>query len=168
MVMKSSKLLIAMAFIFLASCSVYESGQRKAIETNEGGIVGAYGFAQSLTEYYICEQQTSQPDFLKSPLEVIDTPFDSKNITTLYNSKSNPPSVVVYTVASTENSNAVASASSATNTSSIANTTSSDLYTFCRVSSLLPSTRNLSAEKIQQIARFATQQIEKLLSQSRP
>lgn len=142
--MTFKKLFITTGFFILASCSIYESGGRKAIETNEGNLVGSYSFAQTLTEYYICEQQTVEPDFLKSPLEVIDTPFDSKNLTTLYNSHSNPPSVIVYTVSA------------------------KDTYTFCRISSLMPSSQNLSLQKIQQIARLASVQIDKLLNSTRP
>ena len=142
--MRFLKSTIITSALLICSCSVYESGGRKAIETNENNIVGSYGFSQSLTEYYICEQQSTEPEFLKSPLEVIDTPFDSKNITPLYNSSATPPAVIVYTV----NANSI--------------------YTFCRISTFTPATRSLLSSKIQQMAQLAHTQLDKLLSATRP
>ncbi len=132
------------AFLLVSACSMYESPGRKAIESNEGGIVGTFGLSESLTEFYVCGRETTEPDFLKSPLEVVETPFDAQNITTLYNSQSSPPSVIVYTV------------------------TANSTYAFCRVSSLLPTSKNLTTFQIQKIAESAAKKIENITNEARP
>lgn len=133
------------SFVFLISaCSVYESGGRKALENNEGDIIGAYGVAGTPSDFYFCSSEKSEPEFLKSPLEVIETTLDAENFTTLYNAESTPPSVIVYTV------------------------DSNNKYSYCRVSHFSPLTKSLSIEKILQFSNFAANRIKQIYSQTRP
>lgn len=83
------------SLVFLSSCSIYESNGREIIEKNQGGIV-ASGFSFKTNVYYVCSRSYVTPEFLKAPLEVIETEYEKKNISVLYNEHSQPHSVVVY------------------------------------------------------------------------
>ncbi len=89
------------SFLFLAACSLYESSGHKAIEKNQGGIVTAgglvaSGFGLKPYSYYTCARSLTTPDFLKEPLEVLETPFEQENFSVLLNSQSSPGWLAVY------------------------------------------------------------------------
>jgi hypothetical protein len=83
------------ATVALSACSIYESDGRKAIEKNQGNIVGS-GVSPLLGLFYICEQTTNAPTFTKDPLEVVESEYEEAHISTLLNQQSEPHWIVAY------------------------------------------------------------------------
>ena len=75
------KNLIYLIFLFAAGCTVYQSGGRAAIEKNQSNLVGTYstGYDAKLEYYYKCSTSVTTPDFLKEPLEVVESIYEQKN-----------------------------------------------------------------------------------------
>lgn len=81
----------------LVSCSLYESGGREAIEKNQSGIVGGFNtFNKKLTHYSACNSTYEEPEFLKAPLEVIETSYENEDISVFYSGISSPRWLAVY------------------------------------------------------------------------
>jgi hypothetical protein len=93
---------VGLFVLFLAACTLYESGGREAIEKNQGNIVTS-GFSLSLNGYYRCERSLVTPDFLKEPLEVLDVSdwiekkFEKQDVSLLLQTSHTPHWLVVYT-----------------------------------------------------------------------
>lgn len=81
--------------LFLCACSLYESSGRQAIEKDDGGIVTS-GLSLKPSGYYACSRTYTLPSFLKEPLEVLETPFEKKNYSVLFNTTSTPNWLVIY------------------------------------------------------------------------
>jgi len=81
--------------VWLVGCSIYESSGHKAIAENQGGILTA-GLNTRLQYYYECRRENDVPGFLKDPMEVIETEFESQNISILAHPTADAPWVVAY------------------------------------------------------------------------
>lgn len=141
--MKYVSLIIIFVIAFsISGCTLYQSGGRKAIETNQGGLLGA-GINSVLNAYYNCEHTFDTPDFLKEGLEVVDTPFESQNYSILYDRHSSPPLIAVYS-----------------------NDTEEKSYRFCKVYML--KSEVAVRERLTRLANFAIQLLENYPKSSRP
>jgi hypothetical protein len=90
-------LITSILFVFIVGCSLYESSNRKAIENNSSGIVVLMnGIDKTITHYYVCSRSSTLPEFLKEPLEVIESPTASESYSVLLNESATPQWVVVY------------------------------------------------------------------------
>lgn len=88
---------ILLLFMPLLGCSLYESNQRKAIEKNENNIVGSFsGMSENLKYYYNCVRTVEMPEFLREPLEVVETPYERLGQSVLLNVRTEPFWVAVY------------------------------------------------------------------------
>ncbi len=88
----------SLLLVFLASCSLYESGGRQAIEKNENAIVVRHsaGLSPNQQHYYVCSRTKELPGFLREALEVIETPFESRGFSVLLNARANQKWIAVY------------------------------------------------------------------------
>jgi hypothetical protein len=89
---------LATSLLLLNGCSLYESAGRKAIEKNENGIVvlSTMGLSGDPLHYYNCEKRSTLPSFLKEPLEVIETEYESQGLSVMTTSSSASPWIAVY------------------------------------------------------------------------
>jgi hypothetical protein len=78
----------------LISCTAYQSGGRRVIAENQNGILN--GLSTTPLSYYTCSTSIDEPDFLKEPLDVIETPFEDQNFSVLHNADHAPDWVAIH------------------------------------------------------------------------
>jgi hypothetical protein len=132
------KLVNIVLALLLCSCTLYQSEQRKAIEKNTDGIVVFTGLTPEMKNYFVCTQANELPDFLKEPLEVVDTPYEADNYSTLFSAQSVPQWLGVYHHDNVKN-----------------------VHDYCKIY-FLKSTSHLHSRALVEAAKIGVEQIEKM------
>lgn len=89
-------IIFASLSLILINCSIYETGGRKAIEDNQGGIVVLRGHSDDLSMYYECSITSYMPHFLKTELYVLSSKYEPFGYSVFATHLNQPQSVYVY------------------------------------------------------------------------